>query len=79
MSSVTNQTGRVAGKRQGRRVMPALRKKSVEAKSCEPLKLTLGELIAAAFDTMGDEVKDVVKLLSSPHMACAIQRRIVVL
>lgn len=79
MASVTNQAGRTV-KRQGRRVMPALRRKSAKAKASGQVKqLTLGELIAAAFDTVGHEVKDVAKLLSSPDMACAIRRRIVVL
>jgi hypothetical protein len=77
MNSVTKRVGR-DGKRQGRRVMPALRRrraKSVKGavKGC----LTVGELVAAAFDTVGAEVKDVAKLLSSTDMACAIQRRIV--
>jgi len=39
--------------------------------------LTVGELIAAAFDTLGNEVKDVARVLASPDLACAIQKRIV--
>ena len=38
---------------------------------------TLGELVAAAFDTAGNEVKDVAKLLASPELGRAAKGRIV--
>ncbi len=38
---------------------------------------TLGDLIAAAFDTVGSEAKAVAELVSSSDMARAIGRRIV--
>jgi hypothetical protein len=47
----------------------AARQKAVET--------TLGELIAAAFDTVGNEVKDVARLLSSREIGRATHARIV--
>lgn len=41
------------------------------------VKTTLGELIVAAFDTVGNEVKDVARLLSSREIGKAAHRRIV--
>jgi hypothetical protein len=38
---------------------------------------TLGELIAAAFDTVGSEARTVARLISSADMAKAIGRRII--
>jgi hypothetical protein len=32
------------------------------------VQTNLGELVAAAFDTVGNEVKDVAKLLASPEL-----------
>ena len=43
-----------------------------------PVKTTVGELIVAAFDTVGNEVKDVARLLSSREIGRAAHRRIVV-
>ncbi len=40
---------------------------------------TLGELIAAAFDIAGNEVKSVVRLVSSSDMAKVIGRRILLI
>lgn len=71
----------VTVQRQGRRVMPAIRRKGARAtvavKQMKRKALTLGELIAAAFDAVGTEVKDVAKVLSSPEMAVATGKRIV--
>lgn len=43
----------------------------------EAVQTTLGELIAAAFDTVGNEVKDVARLLSSREIGRAAHARIV--
>jgi len=43
----------------------------------EAVQTTLGELIAAAFDTVGNEVKDVARLLSSREIGRATHSRIV--
>jgi len=43
----------------------------------EAVQTTLGELIAAAFDTVGNEVKDVTRLLSSREIGRAAHARIV--
>ena len=43
----------------------------------EAVQTTLGELIAAAFDTVGNEVKDVARLLSSREIGRATHARIV--
>jgi len=41
------------------------------------VQTNLGELIAAAFDTAGNEVKDVARLLASPELGRASRSRIV--
>lgn len=43
----------------------------------EAVQTTLGELIAAAFDTVGNEVKDVARLLASREIGRAAHTRIV--
>ena len=64
--------------RQARRAMGSIRRRSRQAKAnLKAQTLTVGELIAAAFDTVGNEVKDVARVLASPDLACAIQKRIV--
>lgn len=64
--------------RQGRRAMGSIRRRGRQARAAlRNQTVTLGELIAAAFDTVGNEVKDVARVLASPDLACAIQKRIV--
>jgi hypothetical protein len=41
------------------------------------VQTTLGELVVAAYDTVGNEVKDVAKLLASPELGRAAKSRIV--
>ena len=60
--------------RQGRRVMPAMRRTARKAASAQ---LTLGELLAAAYDTAAGERREVLKLVTSPQMARLLGRRIV--
>jgi hypothetical protein len=43
------------------------------------VQVTLGDLIAAAFDTVGDEVKKVARVVSSPTMMLATGKHIVVI
>ncbi|MCP3138473.1 hypothetical protein [Pyxidicoccus xibeiensis] len=65
--------------RQGRRVMPALRRTAQRARAvAEKAHLTVGEVIAAAFDTSGGELDEVLDLMTSPQMTRALGRRIVV-
>jgi hypothetical protein len=40
-------------------------------------QLTVGDLIAAAYDALESEARDVMRVLSSPALAVAIRRRIV--
>lgn len=61
--------------RKGRRVMPAPRRTT--HRPAAPALLTLGELIAAAYDTAGGECAEVLKLVTSPQMSRALGRRIV--
>jgi hypothetical protein len=61
--------------RQGRRVMPAPRRTT--QRKATPALLTVGELIAAAYDTAGGEQREVLKLVTSPQMSRALGRRIV--
>jgi hypothetical protein len=42
------------------------------------VQVTLGDLIAAAFDAVGGEVKKVAKVVSSPAMTLATGKHIVV-
>ena len=65
-----------AVQRQGRRVMPAPRRVARRAKM-DPSSLTVGELIAAAYDTTGGERLEVLKLMVSPQMSRVLGRRIV--
>jgi DNA-binding transcriptional LysR family regulator len=65
-----------AVKRQGRRVMPTPRRVSRRAKAT-PSLLTVGELIAAAYDTTGGEPLEVLKLMVSPQMSRVLGRRVV--
>jgi hypothetical protein len=74
-------TARKSGsvRRQGRRVMPVLRRvaRRVRAAPAKPERLTLGEIIAAAFDTTGGELREVLKVVTSPQLSKALGRRIV--
>jgi hypothetical protein len=60
--------------RQGRRVMPTPRRASQRK---APPALTVGELIAAAYDTAGGEQCEVLKIVTSPQMSRVLGRRIV--
>lgn len=64
--------------RKARRVLPTLRRTAQRVQAAATrAQLTLGELIAAAFDTAGGEQLEVVKLVTSPQMTRALGRRIV--
>ena len=65
---------RKTAQRQGRRVMPALRRTAHKAAAAQ---MTLGDLIAAAYDTSAGESLEVLKLVTSPQMARLLGRRIV--
>jgi hypothetical protein len=71
-------TKKVAVKVQGRRGMNNVRRRTPAKAAFRTRTVTLGDLIAAAFETVGGEVKEVTKLLSSADLACAIQKKIVV-
>ncbi|MHB8878771.1 MAG: hypothetical protein ACYC8T_34150 [Myxococcaceae bacterium] len=58
---------------QGRRPWPSVRRRARRGAS----GVTLGELIAAAFDVLGD-ADEVARVLSSKEMAKAIGRKITV-
>ncbi|MFL5322305.1 MAG: hypothetical protein ACJ790_21790 [Myxococcaceae bacterium] len=60
--------------RQGRRVIPAIRRTGVRAKAA--VQTTLGDLIAAAFDAV-DGVGEVAKVIGSSEMAAATGKKIV--
>ena len=64
--------------RKARRVLPSLRRTAQRVQAAATrAQLTLGEIIAAAFDTAGGEQLEVVKLVTSPQMTRALGRRIV--
>ncbi|XXF77470.1 chaperonin [Myxococcaceae bacterium GXIMD 01537] len=60
---------KVAGKR---RTAPRV------AREARRVQVTLGDLIAAAFDTVGSEVRKVARVVSSPAMTLATGKRVVV-
>jgi hypothetical protein len=67
-------------RRQGRRVIPAVRRVARRVKASAVPKgepLTLGELICAAFDTAGGELVEVLRVVTSPQLSKALGRRIV--
>ena len=80
-------TARKSGsvRRQGRRVLPALRRVARRVKASRAVEpsqerqgvLTLGEIIAAAFETSGGDLREVLRLVTSPQFAKALGRRIV--
>lgn len=75
MAKATKRNG--GGQRQGRRVIPAIRRRAVQAKAAAgAVRATLGDLIAAAFDQVGDARK-VARVLTSADLAAAIQKKIV--
>ena len=51
----------------------------MRAKPAKSLRVqtNLGDLVAAAFDTVGNEVKDVARLLASPELGRVAHGRIV--
>ena len=64
-------------KASGRKVTRLQRLKESARAHRDDVQTTLGELIAAAFDTVGNEVKDVARLLSSRQIGRAAHARIV--
>lgn len=70
-------SGAAAVKVQGRRVMPKVQARRTAAAAAKPVRLTLGDLVAAAFEAAGNEVRGAARILSSNDVACAIQKRIV--
>lgn len=78
MGKATTQRKKATVRRQGRRVMPALRRTAKRAKAVATrTPLTVGEIIAAAYDTAGGEFREVLALVTSPQMTRALGRRIV--
>lgn len=71
----TTTSKRGAIQRQGRRVMPAMRRTA--KRKTAAAKLTLGDLIAAAYDTAAGDSLEVLKLVTSPQMERVLGRRIV--
>ncbi|MBF5042820.1 hypothetical protein FGE12_10485 [Aggregicoccus sp. 17bor-14] len=77
MARVTKAAGSKVS-RKGRRVLPTLRRTAQRVQAAASLaQLSLGEIIAAAFDTAGGEPHEVLKLVTSPQMTRALGRRIV--
>jgi hypothetical protein len=58
-----------------RNTLRLLRRKATAGR--RKVQTNLGELVAAAFDTVGNEVKDVARLLASPELGRAAHGRIV--
>lgn len=63
---------------QARGMVPVIHRRTARAQNAlESIHTTLGDLVAAAFDTVGNEVKDVAKLLSSRELQRFAGARIV--
>lgn len=78
MAKATTHRKKATPRRQARRVMPTLRRTAQRAKTvASKAPLTLGEIIAAAYDTAGGELREVLALVTSPQMSRALGRRIV--
>ncbi len=78
MAKATSKRNGGGIKRQGRRVVPAIRRRAAQAKvAIGNSGATLGDLIAAAFDTLGGDSKKVARMLTSADLAVAIQKKIV--
>ncbi|XXF79851.1 hypothetical protein P2318_08880 [Myxococcaceae bacterium GXIMD 01537] len=77
MAKAATQRKKGMPRRQGRRVMPMSRRTAQRAKAASKSALTLGEIIAAAYDTAGGEAVEVLALVTSPAMSRALGRRIV--
>ena len=76
MATKSNKSGGV--KRQGPRVMPALRSSARKVRTAaKKAQLTLGDIISAAFETAGGEAREVIRLVTSTEMERALGRRIV--
>jgi hypothetical protein len=58
-----------------RNTLRLFRRRAIE--SSKRVQTNLGELVAAAFDTVGNEVKDVAKLLASPELGRAAKGHII--
>ncbi len=63
--------------RRGQVMKRKTRKAAVAVRSGRKVQVTLGDLIAAAFDTVGGEVKKVAQVVSSPDMTLATGKHIV--
>lgn len=61
----------------GRRGVRSLRRGARARAVAKQAQLTVGDLIAAAYDALESEARDVVRVLKSPALSVAIQRRIV--
>ena len=68
-----------AGKRRGAEGRQERRPQLRAQALAYPVNTTLGDLIAAAFDIAGNEVKTVARLVSSSDMAKVIGRRILLI
>jgi hypothetical protein len=62
-------------KMQGRRPMPKMRRKTVHVEPPPPV-LTVGDLITAAFDALGD-TRAVVRVLGSNRLGDRVGRKLV--
>lgn len=76
---MVNEKAQSTVKSKGRRGLPGLRRRGKRAQvAMRRAQLTVGDLIAAAYDALGSEARAVARVLSSPDLAAAVRRRIVV-
>jgi len=73
----TQRRDQVKQQRKARQVK-AVKGTAKVAQAGQKVQVTLGDLIAAAFDAVGGEVKKVARVVSSPAMTLATGKHIVV-
>ena len=66
-----------AVERHGRRAIPRVRRATSSRPRPERIQLTVGDLVAAAYDALGNDTQRVIRVLSSPEMASALGAKIV--
>ncbi len=66
-----------AVERHGRRAIPKVRRTTSSEPRPERIQLTVGDLVAAAYDALGNDTQRVIRVLSSPEMANALGAKIV--
>ncbi|RKH44718.1 chaperonin [Corallococcus llansteffanensis] len=77
MATKTQQRGQTIQRKARQMKAKTVKAVSNAGKQARRVQVTLGDLIAAAFDTVGGEARKVAKVVSSPDMTLATGKHIV--